>query len=400
MVLITCKAPVNIAVIKYWGKRDERLILPLNDSVSATLSTDQMCAMTTIYSSADLIKDRIWLNGREESFENPRLLACLNEIRKKAAEKAKKNGVVDGEDKSKWKIHVCSENNFPTAAGLASSAAGYACFVYCLAKVLDVNCEISSLARLGSGSACRSIFGGFVRWHRGVKEDGSDSLAEQIVPASHWPTLRILILVVSDHKKKVASTSGMKRSVETSELLKYRVSTVVPLRTEKIIKAIQKKDFNEFAEITMKDSNQFHSVCLDTYPPAVYMNDVSYSIVDFVHSYNKFKGNTLLAYTFDAGPNACLFLEEENLTEVIEHIKQTFPPAKDEENFIRGFSLSKKKAVDKDATLPTFSVHERGLLKYIMITKLGEAPTVVSEPTLHLLDENGLPKNNINQNNN
>ncbi|XP_073975919.1 mevalonate diphosphate decarboxylase isoform X2 [Rhodnius prolixus] len=398
MTIITCLAPVNIAVIKYWGKRDERLILPLNDSVSATLSINQMHATTTIFTSTDLSEDRIWLNGKEESFdESSRLLTCINEIRKKAAEKEREclNSGIETEDRSKWKVHVCSENNFPTGAGLASSAAGYACFVYCLTKVLNVDCEVSSVARLGSGSACRSVLGGFVRWHRGLKGDGSDSLAEQIVPAEHWPTLRIVILVVSDHKKKVSSTSGMQRSVETSELLKFRVSTVVPRRTEEIIKAIERKDFHSFAELTMKDSNQLHSVCLDTYPPAVYMNDVSHAIVDFVHKYNKLKGSSnKLAYTFDAGPNACLFTEEEHLSEVIALIKRVFPPLSDD-NFVRGLPVQNKQIDADNLLLPSCGPHEPGLLKYILSTKLGDGPTVVSEPGIHLLDDKGLPKKQL-----
>lgn len=97
----------------------------------------------------------------------------------------------------KWKIHICSINNFPTAAGLASSAAGYACLSAALAKLYKVNDDISAIARTGSGSACRSVFGGFVRWYMGVDAEGIDSIAKQIVPASHWPEMRIIILVVS-----------------------------------------------------------------------------------------------------------------------------------------------------------------------------------------------------------
>lgn len=125
-----------------------------------------------------------------------------------------------------WKIHICSENNFPTSAGLASSAAGYACLVVALAKLYEIKVfqnkqvnnykfynmqswlnficfninfqgDITTIARVGSGSACRSILGGFVRWYMGSQTDGTDSIAKQIVPASYWPEMRILILVVS-----------------------------------------------------------------------------------------------------------------------------------------------------------------------------------------------------------
>lgn len=96
-----------------------------------------------------------------------------------------------------WKIRVCSENNFPTAAGLASSAAGYACLVYALAQLYNISSDLTTIARRGSGSACRSLHGGFVRWHQGTLNDGSDSRATQIADSRHWPDLRVLILIVS-----------------------------------------------------------------------------------------------------------------------------------------------------------------------------------------------------------
>lgn len=145
------------------------------------------------------------LNGKQEDFENVRIQRCLAEVKLRAAE---------AESCSKellaMKIHVVSENNFPTAAGLASSASGYACLVFTLAQLYGLkNQEISDIARMGSGSACRSIYGGFVQWHKGVQLDGKDSIAVPVAPASHWPELHVLILVVNDSKKKVGSTSGM-----------------------------------------------------------------------------------------------------------------------------------------------------------------------------------------------
>lgn len=112
-------------------------------------------------------------------------------------ERARKNGDEKCRAKYEWNVHVCSENNFPTAAGLASSAAGYACLVFALSKLFGVAGDISEIARRGSGSACRSIPGGYVRWHMGKEKDGTDSIASQIAPADHWKELRTLILVVS-----------------------------------------------------------------------------------------------------------------------------------------------------------------------------------------------------------
>lgn len=198
-----------------------------------------------------------------------------------------------------YKLHICSENNFPTAAGLASSAAGYACFVYTLATLYGIqNEELSAIARLGSGSACRSIHGGFVHWRKGELADGSDSIAVQIAPVDHWPEMHMIVLVVSDEKKKVGSSLGMKLAVQNSAILQYRASDCVPNRVTEISKAILNKNFAAFGELTMKESNQFHAVCLDTYPPCVYMTDLSHSVAELVHKYNADAGEVRVSVFF------------------------------------------------------------------------------------------------------
>lgn len=379
--IITVVAPVNIAVIKYWGKRDEDLILPLNDSVSGTLDTNIMCAKTSVCARPEFEEDEIWLNGKKESFASPRIRNCLKEIKARAsAEKCV------SDDFLKWKVHVCSENNFPTAAGLASSAAGYACLVTALAKLYKVKSNVSSIARLGSGSACRSVYGGFVRWHAGKCADGSDSVATQIVESTHWPEMRALILVVGDTKKKTSSTIGMKISTQTSELLKHRVKYCVPQRTEDIIEAIRNKDFPKFAEITMKDSNQFHAVCLDSYPPFVYMTEVSHLIIELIHKYNELYG-TKVAYTFDAGPNACLYLLENEVPKIISLIKHVFPSS-NPDSFITGLQCNEEIL---DSQLTSIKPHAKDLIKYVIHTKVGEGPTEVMDGS-HLLNDKGFPK--------
>lgn len=379
--IVTVVAPVNIAVIKYWGKRDEDLILPLNDSVSGTLDTSIMCAKTSVCARAEFKEDEIWLNGKKESFSSPRIRNCLKEIKARAlAEKCV------SDDFLQRKVHVCSENNFPTAAGLASSAAGYACLVVALAKLYKVKSNVSSIARLGSGSACRSVYGGFVRWHAGTSPDGSDSIATQIVDSAHWPDMRALILVVGDAKKKTSSTIGMKTSTETSELIKHRIKYCVPQRTEDIIEAIKNRDFPKFAEITMKDSNQFHAVCLDSYPPFVYMTEVSHMIIELIHKYNELFG-TKIAYTFDAGPNACLYLLETEVPKVISLIKHAFPSS-NPDSFITGLKFDEEIL---DPQLTSIKPQAKDLIKYAIYTKVGEGPTEVTDGS-HLLNDKGLPK--------
>ncbi|XP_053610938.1 diphosphomevalonate decarboxylase [Plodia interpunctella] len=383
--IVTVVAPVNIAVIKYWGKRDEELILPINDSVSATLDTSVMCAKTSVTARPEFTEDEIWLNGKKESFFNKRLQNCLREIKLRASDEKS----VD-ENFLSWKVHVCSENNFPTAAGLASSAAGYACLVSALAKLYKLKSDVSSIARLGSGSACRSVYGGFVRWHAGEKPDGSDSVASQVADSSHWPDMHALILVVGEAKKKTSSTKGMNISWQTSELLKYRAQHIVPQRTEEICKAIKEKNFAKFAEITMKDSNQFHAVCLDSYPPFVYLTSVSHMIIDLIHSYNDICGEMKVAYTFDAGPNACLYLLEKDVPAVVSVIKHIFPSSS--HAFIKGLE---SETVTIDAALISKLAIEpqaKDLIKYVIHTKVGEGPTEVVDGS-HLLNQDGLPNN-------
>ncbi|XP_055618531.1 diphosphomevalonate decarboxylase [Toxorhynchites rutilus septentrionalis] len=368
MITVTCIAPVNIAVIKYWGKRDEDLILPLNDSVSATLSTDHLCTKTTISTCASFTENRIVLNGKTESFENPRLLRCLQEIKKRVAssESGKK-------DILNWKVHVQTENNFPTAAGLASSASGYACLVYTLAHLYGIEKdEISSIARQGSGSACRSLYGGFVQWRKGDLLDGSDSIAVQLTAHDIWPEMRIVILVVNDTRKKTSSTSGMSTSVKTSKLLKYRTESCVPKHTRVLVTALNNKDFQTFGRITMQDSNQFHAVCLDTYPPCVYMNDVSHEIVNMVHQFNDLKNEIRVAYTFDAGPNACLYLLEKDVPELLAVVNRVFPNDKlGSPEYIKGISVDVN---DLPEASESFSPNQNNLIKYIINTKVGEGP--------------------------
>ncbi|XP_058057833.1 diphosphomevalonate decarboxylase [Anopheles bellator] len=375
-VSVTCVAPVNIAIIKYWGKRDDDLILPINDSISVTLSTEDLRTKTTIVAGPELSKNVLRLNGVEESFENPRIQRCLLEVRQKARDAGKcKSELLD------WNIHVISENNFPTAAGLASSASGYACFVYTLATLygIEESVELSGIARMGSGSACRSLHSGFVQWVRGERADGTDSLAVQLAPAKSWPQMHVLILVVNDRKKATASTHGMATSVKTSDLLKHRASVCVPQRVELLKKAIAEHDFDTFGRIAMKDSNQCHAVCLDTYPPCFYMNDVSRTVIRLVHQINNLAGDgapVKVAYSFDAGPNACLFMLDRDVAEISAIIRRVLPfnhCTADE--YYKGIANDEAAmAAVPSAMLDSFTPENPNLLRYIIHTKVGEGP--------------------------
>ncbi|CAI8032897.1 Diphosphomevalonate decarboxylase [Geodia barretti] len=387
---VTCSAPVNIAVIKYWGKRDEELVLPVNSSLSVTLNQDQLRTVTTVSVSRKFQKDRIWVNNREESMENPRLKRLLAEVRRLTKEQGSMSGNGTRPPSHDCHMHICSENNFPTAAGLASSAAGYACLAYTLCQLYHLQVDVSLLARQGSGSACRSVYGGFVKWEMGEREDGSDSIAVQVAPESHWLELEVLILVVSSEKKAVSSTRGMQTTVKTSPLMKYRCETVVPQRMETMERAIVERDFPSFARLTMQDSNQFHAVCLDSYPPILYLNDTSKRVMQLVTAYNKLHQEERVAYTFDAGPNAVLYCLRETMSELISLVTHYFPPTPgNERNYIRGIS-SEDCRTDSDFTKKlklTFDPTP-GLLQYIIRTSVGDGPRLLTQPLLGL---DGLP---------
>ncbi|OMH86194.1 Diphosphomevalonate decarboxylase [Zancudomyces culisetae] len=414
----TVTTPVNIAVVKYWGKRNNDLILPTNSSISCTLNQDHLNTKTTVRASSSYTDDRFWLNGIEETISNsPRLTTVLVTLRAIRKEKEKTLGpLAEGEKPlSEWKLHIASENNFPTAAGLASSSSGYAALAVCISKVLELDLtasELSKIARRGSGSACRSLYGGFVEWQHGVDPSGEDSCAVSIAPESHWPELEALILVVSDVKKSTPSTSGMSTTVKTSELFPLRVNEVAPKRIKQMEQAILEKDFNSFATIAMKDSNQFHAVCLDTFPPIFYLNDVSRGIITLVHRFNSqvdpATGEPLgirAAYTFDAGANAVIFVLKNNVKELVEYIASHFPPATLQPTSVyfpdpfgifrsadaptaSGFEEYLKATPKTFELLPTF---EPGSVRRIIHTNIGDGPR--NKPcSASLLNVSGMPR--------
>jgi diphosphomevalonate decarboxylase len=132
--------------------------------------------------------------------------------------------------------------------------------------------------------------------------------------------MRAVVLVVSDKEKDTSSTSGMETSRLTSLLLQHRASHIVEERLQQIETAYLQHDFQTFGQITMQDSNQFHAVCLDTYPPIFYMNDISKSIIKLIHVYNAYKGEICAAYTFDAGPNAVIYTLDQVTTNIIHYL--------------------------------------------------------------------------------
>eukprot|EP01135_Chromosphaera_perkinsii_P010884 Nk52_evm11s2273 gene=Nk52_evmTU11s2273 len=418
--VVTCSAPVNIAVIKYWGKRNEDIILPINSSLSGTLNQASLKTTTSAMYSTDFTEDCIWLNGTKQDVNNKRIQSVLRAIKEKALQKhssseSSTTTLIPSDTIRNAHVHICSENSFPTAAGLASSASGYACMVATLAKLYglwdgvennsngDITMSaLSQIARVGSGSACRSMFGGFVAWEAGVEEDGSDSLAVQVTDEHQWPEMEVLVCVVSDSKKSTSSTSGMQTTVNTSELIEHRAKEVVPRRMKEIEKAIKEKDFETFGKITMQDSNQFHACCMDTYPPIYYMNDVSKFLVRLVTEFNRIEGGIKAAYTFDAGPNAVIYALKDDMKKLVAIINAFFKPQDSKSTFYRGMDAEASapelkeeptellRALFKSGTLERELVE--GKLKYLIHTNLGPGPLVVTDEKQHLLEQStGMP---------
>ena len=281
----TATAHPNIALVKYWGKRNLALNLPAAGSISITL--DELRTRTTVTLDRSLVADQVTLNGRTDDRQRQRVSACVDRLRALAG--------VD------TRVRVDSDNNFPTAAGLASSASGFAALVAAAAAALGVPLDdraLSVQARMGSGSAARSIFGGYVEMRAGVEEDGSDAWAEPLLPASDWP-LRVVIAVTSTAPKADSSSAGMERSRLTSPYYPAWVAStrhdLAGLRT-----AIRERDFEALAEIAEHSCLKMHAAMLATRPPLVYWNAATMGAIQRLR---ELRGQGVPAFfTIDAGP--------------------------------------------------------------------------------------------------
>lgn len=356
-----------------------------------TLSQKSLRTLTTASCSSTYpAEDTLNLNGKPQEIKSSkRTLACLSNLR--SLRKALEDADASLPKLSTLPLRIVSENNFPTAAGLASSAAGFAALVRAVANLYQLPQsprELSRIARQGSGSACRSLMGGYVAWRTGELADGSDSLAEEVAPASHWPEMRALILVVSAEKKDVPSTEGMQTTVNSSELFATRAQSIVPQRMDAIEAAIQDRDFPKFAEITMRDSNTFHATCLDSWPPIFYMNDVSRAAVRLVHDINNAVGRTVAAYTFDAGPNAVIYYEDKDSELVAGTVKAILgaDTVGWEGPFYQRLANVTAPGVALDKVDPRIlSVLKDGISR-VILTGVGEGPITTEE---HLVSETG-----------
>ena len=302
----TAAANANIALIKYWGKRDENLILPYTSSLSLTLS--DLYTQTAVNFSDDFSEDSVTLDGENllpTATTFRRVIAMLDLVREKA-------GI-------STKARVVSRNHVPTAAGLASSASGFAALCASAAYAAGLKLtprELSRLARRGSGSACRSIFGGLVIWHAG--EDDETSYAEPIAestaeayaepvsepssPASAPKNLNLAMIVVTldERKKPISSREAMRRTVETSPAYMPWVEQS-KLDLSEALEAIRATDIAQLGEVVERNALGMHETMHKAAPPVNYFTDKTYAVLRAVRAMREC-GWPVWA-TMDAGPN-------------------------------------------------------------------------------------------------
>ncbi len=299
----TARAHANIAFIKYWGNRNEDLRLPENSSLSMNL--DGLYTETTIIWDNDHKANSLILNNEPQTgLALERVSKHLDNLRK----------YVPALPRS---ATVTSTNNFPMGAGIASSASSFAALTLAAIVAADINLPektLSSLARLGSGSASRSIPTGFVEWHRG--EDHESSYAESIAVPDYWDLVDVIV-VVSDSHKKIGSTEGH-QSAYTSDLQQGRLSHV-DRRLKLCKEALLNRDFQSFAEVVEEDSNLMHSVMMTSRPPLFYWQPASVAIMQVVKQWRK--EGLQICYTLDAGPNVHCICIRKDVHDVIERLK-------------------------------------------------------------------------------
>lgn len=294
-------APANIALIKYWGKRNSELNLPVTSSLSLSLT---LGTHTTIKRAAH---DTVVLNGKEcapdDSFTK-RLFAFCDLFRTPGTF-----------------FHIDTKNEIPTAAGFASSSSGFAALVKAFNDLFNWQCDVrtlSILARLGSGSACRSLMPGFVEWHAGTQSDGLDSFAEPL--DAEWPELQLGLLMISDKQKPIDSRQAMQNTVETSSLYHSWPEKVAhDLRLMR--KAINKRDFNLLGQTAESNALAMHATMMASLPPILYWLPET---VAAMHKIWKLRQEGLnLYFTMDAGPNIKVLFLKKDLGLIQERLPET-----------------------------------------------------------------------------
>ncbi|GEO57094.1 diphosphomevalonate decarboxylase [Companilactobacillus paralimentarius] len=299
----TARAFTNIALIKYWGKKDQTLKLPWTNSLSLTLDRFYTDTKLTV---ADNDHDTVYLNHKLlDETQNKRILKYLDTVRKFYS--FDDHFIVD------------TVNHVPTSAGFASSASGFAALAAAINETKQLNLnkkELSILARNGSGSASRSIYGGFVEWIAG---DNNETSFATPIDENPQIDLTLLSVVINKGSKKISSTVGMENSVKTSPFYPNWV-TLVASEIKEIKQAIAKKDIQRIGEIAEHNAMSMHALTLSANPSFTYFEPETIRIFQIIQELRQ-KG--ILAYaTIDAGPNVKIICTNESITKVQKYIEE------------------------------------------------------------------------------
>lgn len=308
------RAYANIALIKYWGKRDEELILPMNSSLSLTL--DCFYTETEVIFNEELDKDYFYLNGHIQNKENTHKISIFLDLFRNKAN-------------INIPAMVKSNNHVPTAAGLASSASGFAALAAAsnIASGLNLNKrELSIYARQGSGSATRSLYGGFVEWKKGTSQEDSYAIP---IDDANWD-IGMVIVLVNKGTKEVSSRQGMKRTVETSVFYKGWLKASKEDIGD-IKRAIENKNFEEMGSIAERNGLRMHGTMLGANPPLSYWEPDSIRVMEIVRELRK-KGISSY-FTMDAGPNVKIICRLSQANIIKEKLRESF---EDEQIIISG----------------------------------------------------------------
>ncbi|MFW3538589.1 diphosphomevalonate decarboxylase [Vagococcus fluvialis] len=302
-----CRAHTNIALIKYWGKRNDELFLPMNSSLSLTL--DAFYTDTEVVLDSDFTSDTFFLNDvKQDEKETEKITKFLNLFR--------------NEVNIKTKACVKSYNHVPTAAGLASSASAFSALAGAMNQASDLNLDpktLSTYARRGSGSATRSIYGGFVEWYMGEDDLSETSHAIPVDDAS-WD-IGMIVIAVNTGQKKLSSRVGMKQTIATSPFYSSWVETATSDLT-KMKDAIKQKDFITLGEITESNGMKMHATMLGAFPPISYWEPDS---VKAIQTVKEIRGMGIPCYvTMDAGPNVKVLCKASDMAKIEELLLKEF----------------------------------------------------------------------------
>jgi len=297
------EARTNIALVKYWGKRgDSALNLPAVGSLSLTL--DGLSTRTEVRFDATLPADTLELNGTAETG------GALVKV-------SKFLDLVRAESGMKSRAHVSSANNFPTAAGLASSASAFSALALAATRAAGISVEgrdLSILARKGSGSAARSLFGGFVRLYRGERPDGTDCYAEPLAGrTAEQMDVRMVLGITKKGPKDTLSTDGMKHTAATSPYFAAWVSTSEPDLAE-AESAITRGDLEALGVVTEQSALTMHASALASRPAVLYF--VGATIEGYRAVVAMRKAGVPAWFTCDAGPHVKALTDAAHAEEV------------------------------------------------------------------------------------